>query len=384
MIILLLFIIALALSLFYLILQLDISGLFKFLLVFAEMVAVSQILIRHFKFPSEMGLVLVKSKRGIQAIENLARNERFFEFFSDVGSAISYGLLSLVLFKRKGTVGSTITGLFLLAFLTYLVAPAAFVFLLQILGTQLESKSPLAASAEGSNLLLLGGSAVLLIGGFFLFTLAGIVFYGGVVFSALVKTIFFGTNVIATTSPGGTFLLPGVNLPLFEGVIALSIVMIVHEGAHAVLARLAKVPVLSSGIVIFGIIPVGAFVEPDEKKLLKVERGKQTRVLVAGSTSNFITSCVVFIVFIGLVLGATQLELMQTALAPVLRFIYLTLGLTFALNFMVGMMNLLPLPLFDGYRIIDLNIKNKHLVTALMYGTLFFFVLNFVPWLFKG
>ena len=380
--IILLLIVAIALGVFYGILQLAISGVWKFALIFIEMALVSQLLIRQYKLSSELGLVLLKSKKGIEIIEKLAQKDKVFNLFADIGSSISYGLLSFVLMRKTSSVATVVSGLLILAFLSFLVAPTAFIFLFQVLKVGAVDKSVTGISNNTeTGLLIVGG--ILLIGGLFLFILSGIIFYGAVIFNALVKSIFLGSDAISNTAPGGTFLLPGVNLPLFEGVIALAIVMVVHEGAHAVLARIAKVPILSSGIVLFGIIPVGAFVEPDEKKLSKVEESKQTRVLVAGATSNLFTSCAFFLMFMGVVMVINNFGLMQSDYAPVVMFIYLTLGLTFALNFIVGAVNLLPVPLFDGYRIIDVNIKNKIIVKALMYVTLFFFILNFLPWFFQ-
>ena len=66
-----------------------------------------------------------------------------------------------------------------------------------------------------------------------------------------------------------------------------------------------------------------------------------------------------------------------------LEFIYRVLGLSVVLNFMVGIVNLLPLPGFDGYRILELNIKNKSVVKMISYLVLACFLLNFLPWLFK-
>ena len=62
----------------------------------------------------------------------------------------------------------------------------------------------------------------------------------------------------------------------------------------------------------------------------------------------------------------------------------MVLGLTFALNFVIGTVNLLPLPFFDGYRTLEINIENKHIVKGLMAITLAAFLVNFLPWLFKG
>lgn len=380
--IVLLLIIAIALGLFYGILQLDIPGTWKFGLVFVEMLIVSQILIKRYKLPNELGLVLLKSKKGIHLIDSLAMKEKLFNFLADAGLVMSYGLMSIFVLRRKWSPLSLITGLLMVGLVTLFVAPTAFVFLMEVLKIGGTTSKVSAISDPVLGLALIG--AVLLSGGLFLLVLGGVVMYGLVVLSAVVKTVFLGMDAISTTSPGGTFLLPGINLPFFEGIIAITIVMIVHEGAHAILARIAKVPLLSSGIVIFGIIPIGAFVEPDEKKLARVEDGKQTRVLVAGSASNLMTSTFFFLLFVALTFTINSLNLIESAYAAPVRFVYITLGLVFALNFIVGAVNLLPLPLFDGYRIIELNVKNKTIVTALTYGTLFFFVLNFLPWLFHG
>ncbi len=392
--IILLLIAAIALGLFYTILNADIAGIWKFVLIFIEMAVVSQILIRMYKLPTELGLILVKSKKGIQLIDGLAKRNRLFNFFTDVGDFIAYGLLSLVMMKKHDSVAAFITGLVLLGLISFLVAPTAFTFLFQALKLGAVDKS-VSSISESIDFGLALVCLVLLGGGLFLFIILGIIFYGAIILVDLYNTIMFGAEF--TSTPGGTFLLPGVNLPLFEGIIALVVVMIVHEGAHAVLARIGKIPLLSSGIVFFGIIPVGAFVEPDEKKLAKLDAVRQTRVLVAGSTSNLITSCIFFIAFVAFAVLANALGILQTeyswlvsvggfatdvVVAP-FRFIYITLGLTFALNFVVGAVNLLPLPLFDGYRIVDVNVKNKNVVKALMYVTLAFFILNFLPWFFQ-
>jgi Zn-dependent protease len=66
----------------------------------------------------------------------------------------------------------------------------------------------------------------------------------------------------------------------------------------------------------------------------------------------------------------------------ILQFVYLVVGLSLALNFVVGTVNILPVPMFDGFRIIDINVKNKAIVKLVSYGALFFFALNFLPLLF--
>ncbi len=460
-----LLLISIALLLFYLIVfQTDLPGLWKFILVVAEMIAFNQILIRKYKMPHEIGLVLVKSRKGIEIIERLAKNEKAFNFMADIGSAIAYGLLSMKLMRKNMSWKSLLLGLLGLALLSRFVAPVALSFLLFVVGIGSTSGS-VAQSVTGgvdAGLMLIG--AILLIGGLFLLILFGIVYYGIVIFRALVTSLFFGSDAITKVSPGGDILLPGINLPFFEGIIALAIVMVVHEGAHAVLSRIAKVPLLSSGIVLFGIIPIGAFVEPDEKKLERTDATKQTRVLVAGPTANMLTALAFFFLFMAffslsadmrqgvlyvhynatnasldaprpLPEGALVYEINGMAADsidfgsfslppdtdvriltnkgevvkktdekgkigiefyiigrdalfarypnPAMQFIFVVLGLCVALNFVVGTVNILPIPLFDGYRIIDVNVKNKLIVKAVSYAALFFFLLNFLPRLFQ-
>jgi membrane-associated protease RseP (regulator of RpoE activity) len=444
--------VAAALAVFYFIVfQLDVPGAWKFAMVFAEMIAVNQLLIKRYNLSSELGLVLLKSKKGIELIDSLARNAPVFNFLADAGSAISYGALSFVLMRRNVSLKSAAVGFAALAVLSVLVAPVALSFLLlAVKGAAGGGSSTTLTESQDIGFAVV--SLVLLVGGLFLFILFGIVFYGITVFKALVTSLFFGSDAIANTSAGGTLLLPGVNLPFFEGILALAIVMVLHEGAHAVLARIAKVPIVSSGIVLFGIIPVGAFVEPDEKKLESAEAHLQTRVLVAGPSSNLLASIIFFSLFMafffatpayreeGLLVRSgmepgtviyqidgqfpdlynfTPFELpkdsevtLETNRGPVVRqtndegklgitfnivtrdsifsvysnpameFAYTLLGLCVALNFVVGAVNILPIPLFDGYRIVDANIKNKLIVKAISYTALFFFILNFLPLLF--
>lgn len=376
-------IIAAALALFYITLQFSIPGMWKFLLVVLEMTLAGQLLIKLYKLPSEIGMVLVKSKGGIEAIDALAKGEKAFNFLADAGSAACYGLLSLVLMRKTGSPATLALGLLVLAFASFIVAPSAFVFLFQVLKIGQVDKS-MGTLASSGDIGLIAVAGTLLVGGLFLFMLAGIVLYGTVVLAALANTLFFGADTISRTSAGGTFLLPGINLPFFEGILALLVVLIVHEGAHAILTRIARVPLLSSGVAFFGIIPIGAFVEPDEKKLAAVPAPAQTRVLVAGAAANLMACCAFFVLFVAAVFAINGLGLASGPLAPAARFIYTFLGLAFSLNFVVAAVNLLPVPLFDGYRIMDVNVKNKTVVKALMATALVFFLLNFLPMLFHA
>jgi len=372
-----------ALLAFYGILNLSIPGLWKFGLCVAEMALVGQVLIRFFGMSGEMGLILLRSKKGLEAIDGLARNEPLWKFFSDTGTTVSYGLLSVFLTRGNTSWKSVACGFAIIFLLFFLVGPFVAPFLTEVLKISAVSKAKEQIGISSSFEFTLAAVALLIVGGLFIVLLASLLLYGMVVLSAVASTLLSGTNALAGTTPGATFLLPGINLPFFEGIAALVIIMVVHEGAHAILGRIARIPLLSTGIVLFGVIPIGAFVEPDEAKLNKLERVAQTRVLVAGSTANLVASIAFFAIFLlfailGNAAGVKDIPYVSN----LAHSIYLVFGMCFALNFIIGTVNLLPLPFFDGYRILDVNMKNKYVVNGLAALTLLAFLANFLPWLF--
>ncbi|WP_455391965.1 site-2 protease family protein [[Eubacterium] cellulosolvens] len=83
--------------------------------------------------------------------------------------------------------------------------------------------------------------------------------------------------------------LPGLNpiIPLWYGIFALAVAIIVHEFTHGILARRVKIKLKSLGVLIF-IIPIGAFVEPDEKQMEKVNRRDRARIFAGGLTTNIL------------------------------------------------------------------------------------------------
>ncbi len=104
---------------------------------------------------------------------------------------------------------------------------------------------------------------------------------------------------IPNTPPGVTLLVPGVTVP-WEAIFSIIIIAIVHELAHGVLANIEKVKIKASGALLFGFLPVGAFVEPDEAALARKPLHTKRRVLAAGSISNI----VFFFVFLVLTIAA--------------------------------------------------------------------------------
>ncbi len=87
--------------------------------------------------------------------------------------------------------------------------------------------------------------------------------------------------------------IPGspITIPLITGWIALFLVILVHEFSHGVVARAHKLKVTSSGIFFLGPL-MGAFVEPEEKKLRKADDITQYSVYAAGPFSNVLLALV--------------------------------------------------------------------------------------------
>lgn len=104
--------------------------------------------------------------------------------------------------------------------------------------------------------------------------------------------------------------LPGINpiLPIeYIGyiILALAIAIIVHEFSHGILTFAGKLKVKSLGI-LYLIVPIGAFCEPDEKQLKKTTTAKRMRVFAAGPMSNFVVTFIVILIFSFIFMSALQ------------------------------------------------------------------------------
>jgi len=87
------------------------------------------------------------------------------------------------------------------------------------------------------------------------------------------------------------------SLPYF--LVAVAVLIIVHEGAHGVAARFEGIKVKSAGVLLIAIIP-GGFVEPDEEEFRRAKVGSRLRVLAAGSTANMALALLIIPIILGL------------------------------------------------------------------------------------
>tara|TARA_B100000029_G_scaffold466597_1_gene502250 strand:- start:88 stop:1875 length:1788 start_codon:yes stop_codon:yes gene_type:complete len=117
----------------------------------------------------------------------------------------------------------------------------------------------------------------------------------------------------ALSQPRNVLIIPGVNeflpwkvaLEIFLGLI---IGLIVHEGGHGIMCRVEKIKVKTMGLALFTILPIGAFVEPDENSRKRASRTGQIRMFSGGVANNFLVAIVCFLLLFGPVSGGIVME----------------------------------------------------------------------------
>ncbi|WP_129112798.1 site-2 protease family protein [Halegenticoccus tardaugens] len=141
-----------------------------------------------------------------------------------------------------------------------------------------------------------GITVVVMVGSFFLLIQAAL-------------TTLQNPQQTSVNQPQNFLVIPGVNdfLPLSvapEIVLGLLIGLVVHEGGHGLLCRVEDIEIESMGVVLLALLPIGAFVEPDEESQREADRGGRTRMFAAGVTNNFAVTVVAFALLFGPVVGS--------------------------------------------------------------------------------
>jgi len=80
--------------------------------------------------------------------------------------------------------------------------------------------------------------------------------------------------------------------------LALIIVAVVHEFSHGIYMKLFKIKIKSTGFVFLGPL-LGAFVEQDDKQMVKKKNLEQRAVLGAGTFANVVVGLIFFGLFVG-------------------------------------------------------------------------------------
>jgi membrane-associated protease RseP (regulator of RpoE activity) len=129
------------------------------------------------------------------------------------------------------------------------------------------------------------------------------------IMALLVWEAFLVPNIPADQAPSLDMLigLPGINpiIPIGYGILGLVVAVVIHEFAHGILTIVGKMKVKALGIV-FLVLPMGAFVEPDEEALEKVEKKKRTSVYAVGPATNIIVALVCAFLFSSVMVSSAE------------------------------------------------------------------------------
>ncbi len=253
---------------------------------------------------------MLRSKVGIKFIDNAAkRNINFWNAFADWGLTVSLGLIAYPLFRKTMDKKMFVLGMLTLLFIFFVVMPSLIIPLkfinipqiqsiLSLLSpsatTQLQISSLNIATAPLLILMLIGGVALLV--PFVLFANAFSIILAAVSSIQLVNGHYnySGTyNAINSQIPGVAPLIPGITIPLFAGILSLAIILVIHEFSHGILARISKIKIKNTGLIfLLGVIPIGAFVEPNEKEVSKLSAVEQNRISIAGVSANLLATII--------------------------------------------------------------------------------------------
>ncbi len=130
-----------------------------------------------------------------------------------------------------------------------------------------------------------------MIGMVFAFVFIGYIFSQQLVGPATTE----GPALVLPSPRGEATARPGVvAVPFWEWIIAILLLVVVHEGMHGIMVKNVKSKIESLGFALFLVIP-GAFVEPDEEDLDQKSWTDRIKVYSAGSFANFCLAAIVFL-----------------------------------------------------------------------------------------
>lgn len=126
-----------------------------------------------------------------------------------------------------------------------------------------------------------------------------------VVFPVVYQTKSFAI-VLPTVS---SYRYPGpiISIPIWYWLVAVFVIMACHETMHAIMSRLAGISIKNYGLIFFLVLPIGAFVDPDMKRVAKLKLIQKLRIYAAGSFGNFLTGLIIILLFFSSVWASSQI-----------------------------------------------------------------------------
>lgn len=216
------------------------------------------------------------------------------------GFVLGFGLASYPLMRGRLDKRVFAFGILSLVAIFFFVMPFLGIAL-QFINLSAAQSGASATTAPQAGILLYLINALIFLVGFSGYTIAVTIYSGmGILVSIGNFAVALMTGASNAASqlnqvPGVAPIIPGITIPLAAGVISLAILLIVHEVSHGVLARQSKVKIKSVGLLLFGILPCGGFVEPDDRMVRKLNSRRQTGIYSAGVAANFVAMIAFFL-----------------------------------------------------------------------------------------
>jgi membrane-associated protease RseP (regulator of RpoE activity) len=273
------------------------SSILWIILIVAIFILTAKLSKLFFKTDTYLGfLIMIKTRRFIPFLDKLAKHKKLLNILTDIGIVFGFGAFGLdYLYREKLAKKKNILK-------SYKIIKRVLVFIISTIIFSIIGYFG-TLSLLNNNPLITGGFV------YFIVILTGIMGLSGftiasLVFSAydIVIKLFQGTA--GTACPGVGLVIPGVKMPKIDlfipwyGWIILIVSAIIHEFSHGALLRTVKAKVKSMGFILATILPLGAFVEPDEKDLSKKKNRSIMRMYSAGPMSNVILAIIFLIIML--------------------------------------------------------------------------------------
>jgi len=263
-------------------------GFGAWLFIFLAVSALVTLLIKRFTKADTYFLIsLIKTKRPLPFFERMAKNSALLDKFTSLGLILGFGAVAVdFLYGKKLDMLRRIV-LFLGSFSIL----AGLLFAIDLL---------LGRGLSGSS--LIGPYFPLLIASFGLLGLAGFTLFSLILQAASI----IGNYLVGKGScPGVAPLVPGIEIPgvpitpPLHAWISLLIILVCHEVMHGIVGRRHGFEIKSTGILLFGFLPIGAFVEPDEKEIAGAPGEKVVHFLAAGPMANIALMAIAGLILAG-------------------------------------------------------------------------------------
>lgn len=247
---------------------------------------------KFFKKDSFLGMfVLLKTQKLTSVVEWLSKF-KIIETLSIIGVGIGFGAFGIDYLNRNKKL-SKFKRFVLFIFYSFIISLITYVLFGNVF-----LNNPVLSSWAGIVIILFTGFL-----GLSGLTLASLAVSG---IDIIIKT-FAGE----TAAPGVGLILPGIKMPKIDfvvpwyGWLILIFAAMVHEFFHGAMLKRLKLKIKSIGIILFGgLVPFGAFVEPDEKEIKKKNKHDVVKMYSAGPTSNAVLALIFFIITAGILMIA--------------------------------------------------------------------------------